>query len=123
LTTLGNVYGVSVSQIVAWNKLSSPNNIKVGDILSVNGVNVYDEINKEQRTFSTQKDFLTYVSPIAEKVAAENNLYTSIMIAQAAHESAWGKSSLATKGNNLFGIKGSYKGNSIVMLTWEETKT
>lgn len=43
----------------------------------------------------------------------------SVAIAQAALESAWGKSSLATKYNNLFGIKGSYGGNAANMATWE----
>lgn len=43
----------------------------------------------------------------------------SVAIAQAALESGWGTSSLATKNNNLFGIKGDYGGNSANMQTWE----
>lgn len=43
----------------------------------------------------------------------------SVAAGQAALESAWGGSGLATKYNNLFGIKGSYKGNSAMMKTWE----
>ena len=43
----------------------------------------------------------------------------SVTAAQAIIESAWGKSALATKGHNLFGIKGSYNGQSIVMRTAE----
>ncbi|MDK8641341.1 glucosaminidase domain-containing protein [Niallia taxi] len=43
----------------------------------------------------------------------------SVAAGQAALESAWGGSGLATKYNNLFGIKGSYQGNTAMMDTWE----
>ncbi len=43
----------------------------------------------------------------------------SLTAAQAILESAWGQSKLATAGHNLFGIKGSYNGQSIVMRTAE----
>lgn len=43
----------------------------------------------------------------------------SVAAGQAALESAWGGSGLATKYNNLFGIKGSYQGNTAMMNTWE----
>lgn len=48
------------------------------------------------------------------------NLYPSVMIAQAALESNWGRSELGKAPNyNLFGIKGSYNGKSVTMKTWE----
>ena len=43
----------------------------------------------------------------------------SLTAAQAILESAWGQSKLTTTGHNLFGIKGSYNGQSIVMRTAE----
>lgn len=43
----------------------------------------------------------------------------SVTAAQAILESAWGESALATEGHNLFGIKGNYNGQSIVMRTAE----
>lgn len=43
----------------------------------------------------------------------------SVTAAQAILESAWGESGLATQGHNLFGIKGSYNGQSIIMRTAE----
>ena len=43
----------------------------------------------------------------------------SVTAAQAILESAWGQSALATEGHNLFGIKGSYNGQSIYMNTRE----
>ena len=43
----------------------------------------------------------------------------SITAAQAILESGWGRSELSTQGNNLFGIKGSYNGQSIWFPTQE----
>ena len=43
----------------------------------------------------------------------------SVAFAQAALESGWGTSGLATHYNNLFGIKGSYLGNSVNLPTTE----
>lgn len=43
----------------------------------------------------------------------------SVTAAQAIIESAWGRSALSTQGHNLFGIKGSYNGQSINMMTRE----
>lgn len=122
LSVLARRYGITLQQLIQWNNLSNPNLLRAGDILSINGKNIYNKISQEQRRFTSTKDFIDYMAPLAETIAEENNLYASLMIAQAAHESAWGKSALATSGNNLFGVKGSHNGNSIVMLTWEEMK-
>lgn len=71
-----------------------------------------------------QEAFLEEIVPIATKLAANNNLYASVMIAQAALESNWGTSKLASEPNyNLFGIKGSYKGQSVIMETLEDNGT
>ncbi len=71
-------------------------------------------------TFSA-KEFLEMVSPHAQKVARNNDLYASVMIAQAALESGWGNSSLAQAPNyNLFGIKGAYEGQSVNLSTLED---
>ena len=42
-------------------------------------------------------------------------------VAQAAHESGWGRSTLAVKGNNLFGVKAghSWRGPTLDLPTWE----
>lgn len=69
-------------------------------------------------------EFINNIKQSAEKIAAENNLYASVMIAQAALESAWGNSRLAQAPNyNLFGIKGNYKGQSTNMDTLEDDGT
>ena len=70
-------------------------------------------------TQSQQQAFLNEAVPMAQKAAAKYGLYTSVMLAQAILESAWGASTLATQGHNLFGIKGDYNGAYVTMPTSE----
>ena len=49
--------------------------------------------------------FLRGLLPAAERVAARYGLPVSVMLAQAALESNWGRSRLARVARNLFGIK------------------
>lgn len=59
-----------------------------------------------------EQAFLNTAVPNAEVASARYGTYTSVMLAQAILESGWGVSSLATQANNLFGMKGSYNGQS-----------
>lgn len=69
---------------------------------------------------SSTTAFINEIAGHAKSVAAANDLYASVMMAQAILESNWGKSSLASPPNhNLFGIKGSYNGSSVTMPTVE----
>lgn len=69
---------------------------------------------------STQtENFINKVKGGATQLWSVYKVLPSVAIAQAALESAWGTSGLATKYNNLFGIKGSYGGNAANMATWE----
>ncbi|QQP71223.1 LysM peptidoglycan-binding domain-containing protein [Carnobacterium sp. CS13] len=65
------------------------------------------------------ENFINKVKGGATQLWSVYKVLPSVAIAQAALESAWGQSSLATKYNNLFGIKGSYGGNAANMATWE----
>src|SRR5690625_2685967 len=65
------------------------------------------------------KNFLSQIKPGAMQLWDKFGILPSVATGQAALESAWNKSGLATKYKNLFGIKGSYKGNSAMMDTWE----
>lgn len=70
----------------------------------------------------TNNQFFNNISQHAVNIAARYNLYPSVMMAQAALESGWGQSRLASSPNhNLFGIKGSYKGQTVSMPTSEYT--
>ena len=71
---------------------------------------------------STGNAFLDKVLPHAQSQYKNTKILPSIVMAQAALESAWGKSELATKANNLFGVKGDYKGKSYTKRTREEDK-
>ena len=69
-----------------------------------------------------------FIQKVAEKVSKYAPLYGicvhSPIIAQAIIESGWGKSGLASKYHNYFGLKcgGSWKGKSVNMATKEEYK-
>ncbi|XJS11461.1 LysM peptidoglycan-binding domain-containing protein [Aerococcaceae bacterium WGS1372] len=77
-----------------------------------------------QSTRLSKSDFLGLITDYAKKIASENDLYASVMIAQAALESGWGNSTLSQAPNyNLFGIKGEYNGNTVVKDTLEDDGT
>ena len=74
----------------------------------------------QQTAQTPQQQFLSQAIPAATTASSNYGTYTSVMIAQAALESGWGQSGLAqAPNNNLFGIKGSYNGQSVNMGTTE----
>ncbi|MFT8812568.1 GW dipeptide domain-containing protein [Oenococcus sp.] len=108
-------------------------------------VYVYDQTQKrsfwiDQRAISTQtlsydglsaaqQQWLASTAPYAAQVAGSNNLYASIMLAQAILESGWASSDLSQNpNNNFFGIKYSaaypsiYASGKVLMSTWEEDR-
>lgn len=72
-----------------------------------------------QSLSKSEQDFINLIATDAQKIAQEHDLYASVMIAQAILESDWGRSDLARTHYNLFGIKGSYHGQSTTMSTQE----
>lgn len=69
---------------------------------------------------ATTEMFIAIIGEQARQLAQDNDLYASVMIAQAILESGSGNSKLAQAPNfNLFGIKGFYEGDSVVMRTTE----
>ena len=69
---------------------------------------------------TSQTAFINTIAAYAAPIAQANDLYASVMIAQAIVESGWGQSALAQAPNyNLFGIKGSYNGQTVYMNTKE----
>ena len=72
----------------------------------------------------TTEMFIASIGEQARQIGQEKNLYASVMIAQAVIESSSGNSGLAqAPNNNLFGIKGSYEGQSVTMATQEDDGT
>lgn len=68
---------------------------------------------------TSQDAFLASIKQGALDGWTKYGVLPSITAAQAIIESGWGKSALTTEGNNLFGIKGSYNGQSITFPTGE----
>ncbi|WP_225422842.1 SH3 domain-containing protein [Lactiplantibacillus garii] len=68
---------------------------------------------------SSQQHFLDEIKAGALSGWQKYQVLPSVTAAQAILESGWGKSQLAQVGNNLFGIKGSYQGQSIYFPTQE----
>ena len=67
----------------------------------------------------TDKSFLEKFKPYAMEDMKKTGILASLTAAQGFIESGKGNSGLTQKANNLFGIKGSYNGQSIKMLTTE----
>lgn len=80
----------------------------------------------EQRANVTERNmrFIKEIALAAHNSGNEYGLYPSITIAQAVLESGGGTSGLSKAPNyNLFGIKGSYQGQSVSMSTQEHTSS
>ena len=67
----------------------------------------------------TANSFLAAIKPYVIEDMKKSGILASLTASQALLESNKGNSGLAVKGNNLFGIKGSYNGQSVKMETTE----
>ena len=68
---------------------------------------------------ATGNAFIDRVAPGAVEAARRYGIPASVSIAQAILESGWGRSSLAQKANNLFGMKGTGPAGSMSIRTRE----
>ncbi|EAC2648652.1 LysM peptidoglycan-binding domain-containing protein, partial [Listeria monocytogenes] len=83
---------------------------------------VPQQVQAAENQYATQdiSGFIEQIGWSAQDVAANNDLYASVMIAQAILESGYGSSALSNAPYyNLFGVKGSYNGQSVYMPTQE----
>lgn len=129
---IASSFGISLAQLLDWNpQIKNANVISVGQKINVTKAAYEKYLNDNKgnnqaqpRPFKTNQEFIDFITPYAVEIAnayGKDQLYTSVMIAQAAHESAFGQSLLASPPYyNLFGIKGSYNGQTIPMGTWED---
>lgn len=66
------------------------------------------------------RKFVKSIAKDAHRIGQDNDIYASVMIAQAILESDSGRSALSKSPNhNLFGIKGAFEGNSVSFNTLE----
>jgi flagellum-specific peptidoglycan hydrolase FlgJ len=89
--------------------LETPVDSDTDTIMPVGNVSV-SRLNNIPKNAS---EFIAMWKDIAKTHMNQYKIPASITLAQAALESGWGKSGLATKYNNFFGITGTYKGNGI----------
>ncbi|MCJ1667140.1 amidase domain-containing protein [Staphylococcus sp. NRL 19/737] len=82
-----------------------------------------DSMNDGDMTVVESKDtreFIRSIAKDAHKIGQDQDIYASVMIAQAILESSSGQSALAQAPNyNLFGIKGAYQGQTVNFNTLE----
>lgn len=79
------------------------------------------DINKVVANPQTQQAlFINEVAPYAYKVAKENHILPSVLIAQSVIESDSGRSTLASQYHNYFGIKGSWNDKGSVVMPTQE---
>ncbi|MGX7148533.1 glycoside hydrolase family 73 protein [Enterococcus ureasiticus] len=64
-----------------------------------------EEASTQQKEQVSKEQFIDRISPHAKELQASYGVLPSIIIGQAILESNWGQSTLASKYNNLFGIK------------------
>lgn len=69
---------------------------------------------------SMESTFIDEIAKDSVAIARDAGLYPSVLMAQAGLESGWGGSGLSVTHHNLFGIKGSFKGATANLETWEE---
>ncbi len=96
----------------------APDNSKVKSNNTL-GPGYYDDIVITPRLAGYQDQFFSEIKAGAISGWQKYGVLPSITAAQAILESGWGRSQLSTQGNNLFGIKGSYNGQSIMFPTQE----
>ena len=87
--------------------------------INIGGMSLYADASGKLSGTNAQSRFLLSIYQAAKDGWSTYGVLPSVTAAQAILESAWGQSGLATKGHNLFGIKGNYNGQSIVMRTAE----
>ncbi|MGY3730235.1 glucosaminidase domain-containing protein [Lactococcus termiticola] len=89
-------------------------------ITSIKGLRLYNKIAivvppVTSVNNTTVDAFIKSLGARVAQLASQNNLYASIILAQAILESGHGTSEVALKGHDLFNIRGSYDGKSITI--------
>lgn len=77
------------------------------------------DVSKLPMNKLTKQQFIQRIAPEAQDIQTQTGIRASISIAQAGLESDWGKSTLAYKYNNFFGVKASSGIQSVDLSTSE----
>lgn len=85
-------------------------------LFGVNEVEAVDNDNSVSASNVDKAAFINEVAAVVEPLAEKNDLFASVMMAQAIVESNWGQNSFAKAPYyNLFGFEGQYKGQSAML--------
>ena len=115
-----NVQAAASKAVVSTTPSFSTNqyNVTAEPLNGANGGNGSATLNTAGLTAS-QRAFLDSIHDGAISTWKQYGVLPSLTASQAIIESGWGQSSLASQYHNLFGIKGSYNGHSVVLPTRE----
>lgn len=104
--------------------VQNENNNETKPVEESNSSQIYNEQTEDAIRYEKNdavEQFVNTIGEPAREVAKKNNLYASVMIAQAILESGSGQSELAQAPYyNIFGIKGTFNGEYIFMNTQED---
>lgn len=78
------------------------------------------QVHQDQLENATRQEFVRLMAEEAVPIAKSQDLYASVMIAQAILESDWGQSLLSKEAHNYYGIKGDYQGQTYSINTQED---
>lgn len=110
---ISKTFGKSIDELANLNRMSSADKIQEGSSIVIG-----ESVNGDY--FKVNAQFIENIGTTARQIAKDNGLYASVMVAQAILESNYGQSALsAPPYHNLFGIKGSYQGESVTVSTKE----
>ena len=73
----------------------------------------------QPRELTDNEKFIEQIGAMARADMAKSGICAAVTVAQAILESGWGKSDLAVKANNIFGMKCSLSGNTWPGSTWD----
>ncbi|MDO4557126.1 MAG: glucosaminidase domain-containing protein [Lachnospiraceae bacterium] len=114
----GFTYSYSSSKKTITITGTDKNTVSSDSSSSVNSQSASSTQATSFKSMSTSK-FIKTIGPLAQADAKESGVMASVTMAQAILESGWGKSDLAQKANNLFGMKTSLSGNTWNGSTWD----
>lgn len=117
-----NESAASATSQAATSAASAPVEASQASVAMYKAAATTNNVDLSTITFSNNAKSQGFIQSVAQ--GAINGWHTyqvlpSVTVAQAILESGWGSSYLSTAAHNLFGIKGSYNGNSIRLQTRE----
>lgn len=117
-----NESAASATSQAATSVASAPVKASQASVAMYKAAATTNNVDLSTITFSNNAKSQAFIQSVAQ--GAINGWHTyqvlpSVTVAQAILESGWGSSYLSTAAHNLFGIKGSYNGNSIRLQTRE----